>query len=194
MHQLVINFRLVIFQRKVIEFCLDLGNTKTLGNRSINIHRLSGLLFLLGRCHKLHRTHVVQTVCQFHDDNTDILRHRKEHLSQVLCLGLQFILGIIQLAQFGNAIHQKCHLFTELCGDFIQCHRRIFYYVMKHSCHDRFFIHLQICKNDRHPERMDDIRLSGFTELILMRFFAYLIGLLDHRNIRRRVILTHTSY
>ena len=26
---------------------------------------------------------------------------------------------------------------------------------------------------------MDDIRFSGFTELILMRFFAYLIGLLD---------------
>ena len=65
---------------------------------------------------------------------------------------------------------------------------------MKHSSHDRFFVHLEICKYDCHPEWMDDIRFSGFTELILMRFFAYLISLFDHRNICRGVILTHTSY
>ena len=57
----------------------------------------------------------MQTVCEFYNDDTDIFRHRKEHLSQVLCLGLQLVLGIVQLSQLGNAVYKKCHLFTKLC-------------------------------------------------------------------------------
>ena len=89
MHQLIINFRLVIFQRKIIKFCLDLGNTETLGDWSVDIHRLSWFLFLLRRCHKLHRTHIMQTVCKFYNDDTDIFRHGKKHLAQILSLHLK---------------------------------------------------------------------------------------------------------
>ena len=55
---------------------------------------------------------------------------------------------------------------------------------MEHSRHDRLFVHLKVCKDDSHPQRMDDIWLAGFSHLIFMRFFRDLIRFLDHGDIR----------
>ena len=41
--------------------------------------------------HILQGTHIVQTVGKLDDDNTDILCHRKEHLTKILSLDLQLI-------------------------------------------------------------------------------------------------------
>ena len=90
-HQVIEHLRLGIFERQVIKLCLDLGNTKTLCDRRIDVHRLFRFFFLLCRRHELQGTHIMQTVCQFDNDHTDILRHGKEHLTQVFCLYLQFI-------------------------------------------------------------------------------------------------------
>ena len=79
--QVVIGFRFQIFQRKIVQFHFDLGNTQTVGDRRIDLHRLLGLFLLLGRRHILKGTHVVKAVGQFDQDHPDILCHSKEHLS-----------------------------------------------------------------------------------------------------------------
>ena len=80
-HQIIIDIRLQIFQRQVIQFYLDLGNTKTLRNRCIDVHGLSGFFLLLFRAHILQRTHIMQTVRQLDNNDTDIFRHSQKHFS-----------------------------------------------------------------------------------------------------------------
>ena len=80
LHKIIEHFRLIVLQRQIIQFFLDFRNSKSLCDRSVDIHRLSRLLLLLVRWPKLCRTHIMQTVCQLHDDHTDILGHRKKHL------------------------------------------------------------------------------------------------------------------
>ena len=80
MFQFLVDIRLQISQRQIVQFHLDLGNTKPVGDRRIDVHSLSGLFLLLFRLHKLHGAHVVQTVCQFDQYDPDVLGHGKEHL------------------------------------------------------------------------------------------------------------------
>ena len=91
LYQIVKNLRLGIFERQVIKLCLDLGNTKPLCDRSIDIHGFFCFFQLLLRSHILQGTHIVQTVGKLDDDNTDIFCHRKEHLTKILSLDLQLI-------------------------------------------------------------------------------------------------------
>ena len=93
-HQLEIHFRLIIFQREIIQLRLNLGDSKSLSDRSVNIHRLSGFFLLFCRNHKLQRSHIVQAVCQLDNDHTDIFCHGEKHLAQIFCLYFQFILRI----------------------------------------------------------------------------------------------------
>ena len=62
---------------------------------------------------------------------------------------------------------------------------------MQKSRHDRFLIQLQIRKNDCDAKRMNNVWLSRFTYLSLMGALCNPIGLLNHRNIVRRVIFAH---
>lgn len=107
LHQFIVRIRLQIFQRKVIEFDLDLGNTEALCDRGINIHRLTRFFLLRLRRPVLCGPHVVQTVRQFYQNNADILCHRKEHLSQVFCLLLDLIRRIFQLCQLRDTAYNQ---------------------------------------------------------------------------------------
>ena len=190
-HQLEIHFRLIIFQREIIQLRLNLGDSKSLSDRSVNIHRLSGFFLLFCRNHKLQRSHIVQAVCQLDNDHTDIFCHGEKHLAQIFCLYFQLIFRIRQLTQLGDPVYQKCDFFSKFSCDILHCHLSIFHRIMEHPCHDRLFIHLQISQNDPHPERMDDIGLSGLSHLLLVSLSGKLISFLDQRNIRRRMIFSH---
>ena len=91
-HELIVNIRLPVFQRQIVEFCLDLGNTEPLRDRRINIHRLPGFLLLFRRSHKLQRAHIVKPVRKFDNDHSNILCHGKKHLAQILSLYFKLIL------------------------------------------------------------------------------------------------------
>ena len=65
---------------------------------------------------------------------------------------------------------------------------------MKKACHYGFLIQLKIRKDDCNTERMNDIRFTGFTFLILMCLTGHFIGLFDHGNICRRMIFLHAFY
>ena len=74
-------FRLQITECQVIQLYFDSGDTETVRKRCVDLDRLSGFFFLFLRFHILERAHIVQTVGQFDQDYTDILRHRQEHFS-----------------------------------------------------------------------------------------------------------------
>ena len=79
LHQLIVDIRLPVFKREVIELRLDLRYTEPPGDGRVNVHRLPCLLLLLGRRHKLQRAHIVEPVRKLDDNDTDILGHGQEH-------------------------------------------------------------------------------------------------------------------
>ena len=90
--EIIVDIGIKIFQREVIKFNLDLGNTKAVGDGRINIKSLlCDSLLLFGR-HKLEGPHVVETVGKFDENDTDVLGHCKEHFAQVS--GLHVLLGL----------------------------------------------------------------------------------------------------
>ena len=134
-YQVIICLRLQIFQRKVIQLYLDLGNTESLCNGCVNFQRFSGNPLLALRLLILKCPHIVKTVCQLDQDHTDILGHGKKHLPEVLCLHLQTIRFVsvpheLQLLQLGHTIYKKRHLFSKLLPDLILCHNSVFYHIM----------------------------------------------------------------
>ena len=193
-HQIIIDFRLQIFQCQVIQLNLYFGNTKTLGNGRINVHSLPRLFLLLLRTHIFQRSHVVQTVGQLDQNNTDILRHGQEHLTEILCLLIHLVCGIAQLTQLGNAIYQKRHLIAELPCHILGGHGGILHHIMKKARCNTFLIKLQICQNNTNAKRMNDIRFSGFTDLIFMGGLRHLICFFNHGKICGRMIFLHTFY
>ena len=80
-YQIIIYFRFQILQSQIIQFDLHLGNPQTLSNRRIDVHSFSGFLPLFLRPHVFQSSHIVQTVRQFNQNHTDVLRHGKKHLS-----------------------------------------------------------------------------------------------------------------
>ena len=90
-YKIIVYIRFQIFQGEIIQFDFDLGNTEAHRNRRINIHRLACFFLLFFRSHILQGTHVVKSVCKLDQNNTDILCHRKEHLTKIFCLQFHFI-------------------------------------------------------------------------------------------------------
>ena len=91
LHQIIISLRIEIFHGKVFQLDLDLADTKTLCDRTVNI-----LCFTCNTNLALFRlilegTHIVKSVCQLNHNDTNILRHRKKHFTQILCLHFQTI-------------------------------------------------------------------------------------------------------
>ena len=131
LHEIIIDLGLEIFQGQIIKLNLDLADSETLGDRCIDLPCLPRLLLLLLRAHILERPHIVQPVGKLDEDDTDILRHRQEHLPEVLRLRVQLVGRIIQPSKLRHAIHQKRDLRPELFADLLLCHDRVFHNIVQ---------------------------------------------------------------
>mmetsp|Transcript_45476 Transcript_45476/g.126137 ORF Transcript_45476/g.126137 Transcript_45476/m.126137 type:complete len:206 (-) Transcript_45476:206-823(-) len=70
--------------------------------RRENLEGLSRDRHALGRRHRLERAHVVQPVCQLHDDNPPIFGHRHKHRAKVLRLLVDLVERLGGLALLHN--------------------------------------------------------------------------------------------
>ena len=72
-----------IAEREVLQFALDMIQSQSISQRSIEIVRLTCNLHLLVRAHTVKRSHIMQTVSQLDEDGTHIILHRGEDLTVV---------------------------------------------------------------------------------------------------------------
>ena len=191
--QIVIDLRLQVFQRQIVQLVLHLGDTEPLSDGRVDVHGLPGLFLLLLRLHVLESAHIVQAVGQLDQNHADILGHGQEHLPQVLRLDLNLVGRIGQLAQLGDAVHQEGHLVAEFLGDLLRGHDRILHRVVEKARHNGLLVELQVRQNDGNAERMDDIRLSRFAKLPLVGRVSDFVRLLNHADIGRRMIFQHAA-
>ena len=75
-----------VLETQVLEFRLDRVQTQTVGQRCVDIERLTGNLILFVGWLRLQGTHIMQTVGNLDEDHTDIVAHRQQQLLEVLCL------------------------------------------------------------------------------------------------------------
>ena len=75
-----------VTQTQVLQFHLDTIQTQTVCQRSIEVIGLSGNLHLLVRRHAAQCPHIMQTICQFYKQRTDVILHGVQHLLVVIHL------------------------------------------------------------------------------------------------------------
>ena len=75
-HQIIVSFRLQVFEGQIVQLHLDLADAKPVGDGRIDIERLPRDALLLFRRHKFQRPHIVQSVRQLDDNDPYVFRHR----------------------------------------------------------------------------------------------------------------------
>ena len=131
----------------------------------------------------------MQTIRQFDHNDTDIFRLRKKHLTQILRLHLQPVCILVlrifniirqmQMLQLGYTIHEKKDFIPEFLPHLFFSHHGIFQHIMQQTRSNGFLVQFQLCQNDCHTERMDNICLSGFTHLSFVRLKSDMICLFN---------------
>ena len=196
--KILIDIRFEVLKRQIVKLYLDLTDTKTPCYRRIDVQRLLSYPVLLLRRHMSKCSHIVESVGKLYKDDTDILGHSQKHLPEVLRLhfkllcSLVFIVGRkLQTLQLGNTIYKKCYIRSKLLIYLVFGENSVFYDIMQKPCCNSLLIQLQICKDNGHTQRVNNIRLSGFAKLIFVSFARYIISLLDHGDIIRWMILLY---
>ena len=101
-----------ITEGQILKLPLDAGNPETMGQWRIDLHGLTRNALLLILAQMLEGTHIMQAVCQFDQNDTNILRHGHEHLAmvfrQLLFMGL-----VLNLPELGHPIDNHAHIMTK---------------------------------------------------------------------------------
>ena len=84
--KVIIFIRMQVMEAQIFQLPFDIVNTKTVSQRSIYFYRFSCYTLLLVLAEYAERTHIVKSVSQFYNDNSDILSHRQEHFPEVFQL------------------------------------------------------------------------------------------------------------
>ena len=104
---------------KVLKFAADETHPKAIGDRRVNIERLTGDALLASGVEIFERAHVVQAVSKFHENHADIVHHRQEHFADVFGLA-GFGSEQIETANLGDALDQAGDIGPEFHGDFFE--------------------------------------------------------------------------
>ena len=79
-------FRIQDAERQIFQLFAHPLHAHATGERRVYVHRLTGLLGLFVRTHRLDRAHIVETVSEFDQNNPQVFGHGHEQLAKVLGL------------------------------------------------------------------------------------------------------------
>jgi len=185
--QVIIELRIHVAERKILQFAFDPGDAKAIGHGRIDIQGLFGDAALLYFRLILQSPHIVETISQLHQDYPDVVRHGKEHLAKVLRLA--FLLGFeVDLADLRNTIDQIRNLGAEDSLKFFEGCKGIFQGIVQKPGGNGLDIKPQIGEDRGHFHGMDQVRLSRKTHLSLVNLGGKDIGLPDNIQISSWVV------
>ena len=105
--------RIQIPQSKILKADLQVVDAQPVGDRRIDFQCFAGDARLFSSRHRLHRSHIVQTICQLYEYHANVFDHCQHHLAETLRLRFR-LAGELNLVQFADAIDQYGHLGAEL--------------------------------------------------------------------------------
>ncbi len=115
---------------QVLELPLDGADAQAVGQRGVDVHRLTRLVDLAVGRDGRKGPHVVQTVGQLHDHDADVLGHREEHLAEVESLLLVHRLHV-DGGELGDAIDDLGHALAEALAHLVESRRGVLHCVVQ---------------------------------------------------------------
>ena len=112
----MIPLRLKCFEGEVLELPFHLPDAEALCEWGVDLKRLPGDATLLLCWKRCQGAHIVQPITEFDEHHTNVLRHREEHLADVLGV-LLFGAHCRELAQLGDAINEDANLIAKALCD-----------------------------------------------------------------------------
>ena len=156
---LVVGDGIDVLEGQVFEFAANFAHAQAMRDRRVDVQRLArNLLLPLGR-EKLQRAHVVQTVGQLDQDDTDVVHHGQHHLAHVF--GLRFFRrGEIDFADLGDAFDDVSDLLAEFGINLVDGDRSVFDRVVQQAGGDGSGVQAHLGQQRRYLQRMHQIGLA----------------------------------
>ena len=147
-------------QAAVFQLFLHVQDAQTVGDGSIDLHRLAGLVATLLFGPGIAGAHVVQPVAELDDHHADVAAHGQQHLAQVL--GLQFFdVGELDLGQLGDAVHQQGHFLAKGGLQVVQGGGGVLDHIVEQGGSDALGVHAQVQHQPGHGQRVADVGLAA---------------------------------
>ena len=86
--QFLVRLWIEITEGQIFEFTPNLAHSQAVRQRGVDIHRFSGNRLPTFGGEELKRSHIVKPVCKLDHDYADVVRHREEHLAEILASSL----------------------------------------------------------------------------------------------------------
>jgi hypothetical protein len=129
----------------------------------------------------------VEPVGELDEDDPDVLRHRQQHLPDVLGL-LLFVAVGRELRQLGDAVDHVGDLGPEPLLEVLQAELRVLRHVVEECGLDREGIDAQLGRDLGRGDRVGHVRLAGRTHLTLVGLDRQVERLADRREVGLRVM------
>ena len=156
-------------EAQIFKFPLDPVDTESSRERNIDIHGLLSFLNLFLGSLVSQCTHVVETVGKLDEDDSDVIRHGHEHLTDIVSLLLD--LGIVsdhaELGiDLGNAVNEIGDGGAEELAQELHIGRCVLYRIMKKGPRESLCINIEFSKDLGDRDRVDDVHLPRLSSLI----------------------------
>ncbi len=182
-----VGFRVEVLEGEILQFTADLAHSKTMRDRRVDLQGLArDTLAALG-AQTAKRPHVVQPVRQLHNNHTDVIDHRQEHLAVALGLAI-FGRKEIDLTEFGDAVDAARHLIAKVLLNVGGGDAGVFHDVVEETGLNADHVHAHIGQDLRHRERVAHVRLTGGAHLPRVILRGEPVRFLDGRQV---VFRTH---
>ena len=169
-------------EREILELPLDLPDPQPLGERRVDLEGLARDPELLLRRQRGDRPHVVEAIGELDEDDADVVRHRQEHLPDVLGLLLLVAEGR-ELGQLGHAVDELRDLRPEPLLDVGQRVLGVLRDVVEELGLDRDRVHAEVGKDLGGGDRVRDERLAGGSFRVPVRLDREVDRSLDRRDV-----------
>jgi len=187
-HQPVV-LRVEVLERQVVQLPLQPRDPQPVREHGVDLAGLRGDRVPAVRLERVERAHVVQAVGQLDQDDPDVLRHREEHLAEVLRL---LRLGIAErdAADLRDAVDEQRDLRAELAPQPVEADRLVLLEDVVQQGRlqgDRLRPPAQqVGEDERDAEAVGDVRLARDPPLAVVRGLGELGRLPDRGGVQPR--------
>ena len=172
-------FWMFILETEVLQLAFDSVKSQSVSDGSIDIQRLSRNFVLLVLWLRPKCPHIVETVCNLDDDNTNVVVHGDEQFFEVLSLR-RCVFSENATRNFSESVHNLCDFLTEHIFDVLDGVVSVFHDIMEQCSANRRASESDFrAHNLRYSYRVHDIWFSRKPFNPFVSIFRKVESLLD---------------
>ncbi len=180
--------RVQMLEGEVLQLEIQGVEPQPVGDGSVDVERLARDALAMRRRHGIERAHVVQPVRELDQDDAHVLRHREQHLAEVL--RLRFLarreLDLVQLRQ---PVDHVGHGLPERMLDLVLRDLGVLHHVVEERGGKPLRIEPPLRQDAGYREGMRDVGLARLAELAPVGGFREFERALDERDVGRREVM-----